>query len=542
MSGEVGTAFSGTAPSENLSALRNLVLAVLVAAVVYLCFFSRLDALGLVGPDEPRYASVAREMVRSGDWVTPRLAGEPWLEKPPLYYWGAAAAFSLFGVSEFAARLPSALAALAATLALGWTAGRLYGPQAGWATLLLFPSTIGALGFARGASTDMVFSASLAVALAAAVEVVLRVREGERPKRWWEALLGIALGLAVLAKGPAGVLLAGGSVLAWAAVSGRWRDALRPLHPRVVFWFAVVALPWYVVCGLVNPEFVRVFLLGHNLERYLTPVFQHVQPFWFFGPVVLAGLAPWTALLAGVAKDAISRGGLLRQSPGLFVACCAVFPVAFFSLSQSKLPGYVLPALGPLVLLMARSLTRPAEAGRPAARWPLAAVGATLVAIGATGSLWLERLPAPASEIELSRAGVWLGVLVAAGVVVALFGLLRQQWIALAVVALAVAGLAETANRRIVPQLDPHLTPRAAAELVRLADVNPDSIRVHRLHRAWRFGLNFYLDTTLDAWQEQEGPAWVYTGDAGRQELEERGLVERVAGRASRQAVLLRTR
>jgi 4-amino-4-deoxy-L-arabinose transferase-like glycosyltransferase len=525
-----------------LSALRNLVLAALVAAVVYLCFFSRLDALGLVGPDEPRYASVAREMVRSGDWVTPRLAGEPWLEKPPLYYWGAAAAFSFLGVSEFAARLPSALAALAATLALGWTAGRLYGPQAGWATLLLFPSTIGALGFARGASTDMVFSASLAVALAAAVEVILRVREGERPKRRWEAMLGIALGLAVLAKGPAGVLLAGGSVLVWAAVSGRWRDALRPLHPRVVFWFAVVALPWYVACGLVNPEFVRVFLLGHNVERYLTPVFQHVQPFWFFGPVVLAGLAPWTALLAAVASDAVSRGRQLRHSNGFFIASWAIFPVVFFTLSQSKLPGYVLPALGPLVLLMARSLTRPAEAGGPAARWPLAAVGATLVAIGATGSLWLERLPAPASEIELSRAGVWLGVLVAAGVVVALFGLLRQQWIALALVALVVAGLTETANRRIVPQLDPHLTPRAAAALARLADVGPDAIREYRLHRAWRFGLNFYLDTTLDAWQVQDGPAWVYTGDVGRQELEERGRVERVAGRASRQAVLLRTR
>jgi 4-amino-4-deoxy-L-arabinose transferase-like glycosyltransferase len=525
-----------------LSALRNLALAALLSTVAFLCFFSRLDALGLVGPDEPRYAAVAREMARSGDWVTPRLAGEPWLEKPPLYYWGAAAAFSLFGVNEFAARLPSALSALAATLALGWTAWRLYGASAGWAVLLIFPSTIGALGFARGASTDMVFSASLAVALAAAAEIVLLTPTEARPRRRWEALLGVGLGLAVLAKGPAGVLLAGGSVLLWAAASGRWRDALRPLSLRVILWFAVIALPWYVVCGLVNPEFVRVFLLGHNLERYLTPVFQHVQPFWFFGPVVLAGLVPWTVLLAGVAGDAISRGRALRHSPGFFVACWVVFPVAFFSLSQSKLPGYVLPALGPLVVLMARSLTRPAHSGRPTARWLLAAVGATLVAIGATGSLWLERLPAPASELDLPRAGVWLGILVAAGVVVALFALLRQQWIAVAIVALVVAGLTETANRRIVPQLDPHLTPRAAAHLARQAEVSPDSIRVYRLHRAWHYGLNFYLDTTLDAWEEQDGPAWVFTSETGERELEARGLVERVASRASRQAVLLRTR
>lgn len=524
-----------------MSALRNLALVSLVAAVVYLCFFSRLGALGLVGPDEPRYASIAREMARSGDWVTPRLAGEPWLEKPPLYYWGAAAAFSLLGVSEFAARLPSALAALAATLALGWTAWRFYGVQAGWAALLLFPSTIGALGFARGASTDMVFSASLAVALAAAAEILLLRPEGETPKRRWEAALGIALGLAVLAKGPAGVVLAGGSVLLWAAVSGRWRDALRPLHPRVILFFAVTALPWYVMCSLVNPEFVEIFLLGHNLERYLTPVFQHVQPFWFFGPVLLAGLVPWTALLAGVAGDALARAGQLRRSPGWFIASWAIFPVTFFSLSQSKLPGYVLPALGPLVVLMARHLTREVKSGK-AARWPLVAVGATLTAVGATGNLWLGRLPAPANELDLSRVGVWLGTLVAGGVVAALFALLQQRWIALAMVALAVAGLTETANRRIMPQLDPHLTARAAAELARLADTPPDSIRVYRLHRAWHYGLNFYLDTTLAPWQERDGPAWVYTDEAGRAELEARGLVDSVAGRTSRHALLLRTR
>src|SRR5690348_1638653 len=100
---------------------------VLICATLYVCYFSRLGAIGLVGPDEPRYAWIARDMAESGDWITPRLYGKPWFEKPPLFYWGAALSFKLFGVSETTARLPSALCALFATLALAWLARRLYG-------------------------------------------------------------------------------------------------------------------------------------------------------------------------------------------------------------------------------------------------------------------------------------------------------------------------------------------------------------------------------------------------------------------------------
>jgi 4-amino-4-deoxy-L-arabinose transferase-like glycosyltransferase len=524
------------------SPLRTLALAALAAVVIYLCFFSRLDALGLVGPDEPRYAAVARQMADNGDWVTPRLDGESWLEKPVLYYWGAAAAFSLFGVSEFAARLPSALAALLAALAMGWTAWRVYGAAATWAVLLIFPTSLGVLGFARAAATDMVFAAPLAVALAAATELVLLTPPGQRPRRRWQILLGASLGAAVLAKGPAGVLLVGGSVVVWAVMSGRWAAALRPLYPLAILSFAVVALPWYIACARANPEFVEVFLVGHNVERFFTPTFQHVQPFWFFGPIVLLGLVPWTALLAGVAAEGAARGRRLRASPGLFFACWALFPVALFSLSQSKLPGYVLPSLAPLALLMARTLTRTIAGQSAAARWLLAAAGASIVFMGATGNYWLARLPGTPAELGLDRAGVWLGVVVAAGVLVALFGLLRLPWLALALAALLVAGLAEVTNRELIPVLDPHLSPRATAQLADRADAAEGNIHVHRLHRAWHYGLNFYLGAALPRWTEDSGPGWVYASEAGWRELEELGRVEAVVGSHTRQAVLLRTR
>src|SRR5215467_11551716 len=127
--------------------------ALLVVLSLAVCTFSQLGVVGLVGPDEPRYAWIARDMAETGDWVTPRLYGKPWFEKPILYYWMAAAAFRLFGVGEAAARFPSAASALLATLALAWLAGRLYGAETARWLLLLLPTTVGMIGFSHAAST-----------------------------------------------------------------------------------------------------------------------------------------------------------------------------------------------------------------------------------------------------------------------------------------------------------------------------------------------------------------------------------------------------
>src|ERR1700675_4870262 len=136
---------------------------ILILTTLYVCYFSHLGAIGLVGPDEPRYASIARAMAETGDWVTPRLCGKPWFEKPPLYYWGAALSFNFFGVSETSARLPSAISALLATLALAWLALRLYGAEPARWLLLLLPPPVGMIGFSHAAATDMPFAAMLTI-------------------------------------------------------------------------------------------------------------------------------------------------------------------------------------------------------------------------------------------------------------------------------------------------------------------------------------------------------------------------------------------
>jgi 4-amino-4-deoxy-L-arabinose transferase-like glycosyltransferase len=331
----------------------------LILATLYICYFHNLGAIGFVGPDEPRYAWIARAMVESGDWITPRLYGKPWFEKPPLYYWGAAASFKLFGVSEAAARLPSAVSALLATLALAWLALRLYGAETSRWLLLLLPTTVGMIGFSHAAATDMPFAGMLTVAMVWAAFIIGLVRDGNTPilpRTPWLALLlfGFFLGLAALAKGPAAIILAGGAVLLWAIATKRWRDALRCLHPIAVVAFCATALPWYILCARRNPDFFGVFIIEHNFKRYLTPEFQHIQPFWFYTPIVLLALLPWTLLLVWSAKLAFLRRFQFSATTILLLSWAA-FCLIFFSASKSKLPGYILPSVPPLALLLTRA-------------------------------------------------------------------------------------------------------------------------------------------------------------------------------------------
>jgi 4-amino-4-deoxy-L-arabinose transferase-like glycosyltransferase len=164
---------TGISPGKNRKDLAARVgWGVLIVATLYVCYFSHLGAIGFVGPDEPRYAWIARDMAETGDWVTPRLYGKPWFEKPPLYYWGAASCFKIFGVSEAAARLPSAIAALLGTLAIAWLAWRIYGGETARWLLLLLPTTVGMIGFSHAAATDMPFSAMLTIAMVCAAIVL----------------------------------------------------------------------------------------------------------------------------------------------------------------------------------------------------------------------------------------------------------------------------------------------------------------------------------------------------------------------------------
>jgi 4-amino-4-deoxy-L-arabinose transferase-like glycosyltransferase len=472
------------------------------------CLFSGLGALGLVGPDEPRYAAIARAMAETHDWVTPRLWGAPWFEKPVLYYWAAGIAMRIFGVSEFAARLPSALAALLAVVSIKWTAVRSYGVGTAWYALLLLPTSAAIIGFSRAASPDMLFAGLITAAMAVASEMLQKPRSGPVLR----IAFGFFLGAAVLAKGPAAVILAGGAVLLWGALSRQWRAPFRFLHPLVVAVFCVTALPWYVLCALRNADFLNVFLWQHNFQRYLTPVFEHRQPFWFYVPVILIASMPWIVLFA----CALYRKGNSepwRSSPGLFFLCWAIFPFLFFSLSQSKLPGYILPSIPPMFLLMSRALDRLFSSARNTAAGLVGITGAMFPFLAVSLEVIAMRVGhgfnVPASRVITLLILAGTGGLIAIG-----FSLRKQPMAGLTALVLLIVAILVFMNIGILPFADSRISARAAAlESFRL---NPSSqdVAVSELKRDWHYGLNYYFGRDLPEWTPGAPlPEWLFTNE-----------------------------
>jgi len=494
--------------------------AALIVATLYVCYFSHLGAIGFVGPDEPRYAWVAREMVESGDWVTPRLYGKPWFEKPPLYYWGAAACFKLFGVNEAAARLPSAISALLATLALAWLAWQVYGGETARWLLLLLPTTVGMIGFSHAAATDMPFSGMLTLAMVCAAVIVGLVpeescRDGAQnaaplPKtrvarRRSVALIlfGFFLGLAVLAKGPAAIILCGGAVFFWVVFTKRWRDGVRLLHPVGIAASCITALPWYVHCARRNPDFFRVFIIEHNFKRFLTPEFQHIQAFWFYVPVLLIAFLPWTSALVWTASAAAFQMYKDRLHHGTsFLLSWSLFCVLFFSISQSKLPGYVLPAVPAIAALLSYSCTySPVLKAR--------SFGVTLLVVAflflplaiwvwQSGERPLGKLVAfePIAALVLILLALF-GILLASGFLVVgsekRFLFLFSGVLCL-ILPLAFAG-------RILKRTPVEiLSADYLARQIRNAQIRIEDLKISAIKRDTRFGLDFYLHTELSDW------------------------------------------
>ncbi|HEY1423956.1 MAG TPA: glycosyltransferase family 39 protein [Candidatus Acidoferrum sp.] len=505
--------------------------AALIVVTLFICYFSHLGVIGFVGPDEPRYAWIARDMAESGDWVTPRLYGKPWFEKPPLLYWGGAIFFRLMpGQPEFAARLPSAISALLATLALAWLAWRIYGEECARWLLLLLPTSVGMIGFSHAAATDMPFAGMLIIAMVCAAAVLGLTRRVSGfvltnpdvnnedkpilPQTSWLALMlfGFFLGLAVLAKGPAAIILSGGAVFFWAVFTKRWRDALRLLHPTAIVSFCVTALPWYILCARRNPDFFRIFIIEHNFKRFLTPEFQHLQPVWFYAPILFIAFFPWAALLA----IAILWGGrrLIRtpqvQSTTCFVLSWALFVVVFFSASKSKLPGYILPAVPAVALLLAHAISDSRLMPRKLSAGILLASGVMVV----TSALLMRSYPdtlfrhLPVEPLAVSLLLLPLGV---ATVLAGLAPIVRaSSWqstgllnISAVIIALTVVASAGIIRRYY---LDAAVSARGVATLLRSEmplPISPNNLRVFGIRRSDHYALNFYLHREIPSWEDQ---------------------------------------
>jgi 4-amino-4-deoxy-L-arabinose transferase-like glycosyltransferase len=499
--------------------------AILIVATLYVCYFSHLGAIGFVGPDEPRYAWIARDMAESGDWVTPRLYGKPWFEKPPLFYWGAGICFKLFGVSEAAARLPSAISALLATLALAWLALRLYGAETARWLLLLLPTTVGMIGFSHAAATDMPFSGMLTIAMVCAAVVLGLTRDAESPvipKTPWLALIlfGFFLGLAVLAKGPAAIILSGGAIFFWALFTKRWRDAFRLFHPAALIAFCLTALPWYILCARRNPDFFRIFIIEHNFKRFLTPEFQHVQPFWYYIPIILIALLPWTPVLAKIVSDLRRSPGLKSWSlsPELFFICWIFFALVFFSASKSKLPGYVLPAVPPLGLLISQSVSLHIRRTAQANRWIGITVGVTLFILGVLSAFQSE---------TLHLAPVAL-VLVAGGLVSAVLSSLQKFSPCLIFSLLTILlSINLVMSRTSWQAIDSSASARPAAQkaIDHLPSQELEAAATYKLQRGLQFGLNFYFHKELTEWSAPaDRSSIIFTSQKGSRELEQMGI------------------
>jgi 4-amino-4-deoxy-L-arabinose transferase-like glycosyltransferase len=522
---------------------------VLIAVTLFVCYFSHLGAIGFVGPDEPRYAWIARAMVETGDWVTPRLYGQPWFEKPPLFYWGAALSFKLFGVSEAAARLPSAISALLATLAMGWLAWRMYSAETARWLLLLLPTTVGMIGFSHAAATDMPFSAMLTIAMVCAALVLQPIpprtcRGGACPssadtaanigqpapsqlphstKTPWLALFlfGFFLGLAVLAKGPAGIVLCGGTVFFWALFTKRWRDAFRLLQPAAIVAFCVTALPWYILCARRNPDFLRIFIIEHNFKRYLTPEFQHLQPFWFYLPVVLAALLPWSIFSAWAAASGAARLWRSRNVNhfSCLLLCWILFSLLFFTISRSKLPGYILPCLPPLVLLTAGDIAL--RLRRNSDRALFCFGGLTLILLGVLVWHLRDRIPF-VTDIRLSPGIVQFVMLSILGGALALVLALRRMTMASTLVMVAAMLSFLTLDTGDLWQLDDGVSARpvVTAALQHITSEQAAAATVFKLRRAYKYQVDFYLQReTSDLSPEIKQDSTVFTDHQNSAEL-----------------------
>jgi 4-amino-4-deoxy-L-arabinose transferase-like glycosyltransferase len=460
-------------------------------------FFFGLAYFGLVGADEPRYAQVAREMLARHDWITPTLGGKPWLEKPALYYWQAMLAYRIFGVSDWAARLPSALDATLMVVAV-YLFLRRFRPGFHLDGALMTASAAGAIGFARAASMDMPLAAAFTVALLA------WFAWQESGSKIYLAWFYVFLGLATLAKGPVALFLAI-AIIAIFALAGRDYCLLaRTLWIPGVLLFCAVTLPWYVAVQMRNPEFFRIFILEHNLARFSTDLYHHTQPFWYYVPVVLMGLVPWTMLVVSAMLDSArawwAEGRERFRSEDAFSAFLVIWlivPAVFFSFSASKLPGYIVPALPAGALLLADYVRRLAGAGERLRLLPIV-LHSILAALCIVPARMLEylifqhRLPwNRATAISFAFAGV-LAIAMAL-TLRGQFGLRMLRFVTLVPVVLALALTLRIGG----PALDATLSARPLVEEIRHVETKPLPVAILRLSRETEYGLQFYLDQNI---------------------------------------------
>jgi len=400
-----------------------------IAAIVAFAWFSALDLRKLQHPDEGRYAEIAREMAVSGDWVTPRLNGIKYFEKPPLQYWVTAAPYDLFETDQWTARLAPAVAGFLTILVVGITAARLAGPTAGAYAALALAGCVWHVGMSHFVTLDALLAFLLACALCS---FLLANRTGLPPgrARLWMLAAWAELALAMLTKGLLALAIPGATLVLYSIFTrdlGPWRR-LNVLPGLALF--ALIAAPWFVAVSIANPGFAEFFFIHEHVQRFLTTEHRRTGAWWYFVPMFVAGILPWLTIApwtwrATWRAPAASNGFRWRA----FCLVWAAFVFVFFSMSGSKLPSYILPMFAPLMLVLG-----PALAEMPARRitWLLVpmAVGAVVVFVGVSTAFdqVIPRIADERAQARLFHAYVPWAMLGTGVVALASLGALLTLW------------------------------------------------------------------------------------------------------------------
>jgi len=390
---------------------------VVIAVVFGLFFMIFLGNLPLLEPDEGRYAEIPREMLVRSDFITPHLNHVKYFEKPPLHYWLNASSLAVFGCNEFAARFPSALLGLGGVLLTYCVGRRVFGRREGLYGALVLGSSLGYLVLGRMNSIDMTLTFCMAATLGF---FLMASRDGERRKGLFYHLFYVFAALTVLAKGLIGIVLPAGIIFFFLLVTRRWR-LLREM--RIVsggLLFLAVCAPWFILVSLKNPEFPQFFFIHEHFQRFLTKVHKRYEPPWFFIPIILLGLIPWSFFL----PEAVRSAWKTRDHRKIYLFLWVGVIFAFFSASSSKLIPYMLPVFPALALLVGATISEAFDQGKD----PLRKSSFATVALLCVAGLGIILYPHLATNPKITAAGALMtGTVLLGGGLLSLVFLLKGR-------------------------------------------------------------------------------------------------------------------
>lgn len=373
--------------------LRDLLILSILFGIPFLLF---LGGTPLIDPDEGRYAEIPREMLQRGDLITPTLNYVKYFEKPPLLYWINAASLKLFGLNEFAARLPSALCGLMTVLTTYIFARRLYDRRTALLSALILGTSAGFVIQSRIILTDMLLTFCLTAALGAFI--VAAQRDGRRGSVLPWYLFYLFCALAVLAKGLIGIVFPGGIIFFYLLATNRWHLLKRMRLASGTLLFLAVAAPWFVAVSLVNPEFARFFFIHEHFERFTSTVHGRHQPFWFFIPVMLGTMLPWSFFIPGSIARVWRERRLNNGDTGIYLLIWVLLIFLFFSKSSSKLVPYMLPIFPPLAVMIGHRISSAVESHRRDLKLLSIMLGSVLSILG-LAAIGYSRLPQLAATV-----------------------------------------------------------------------------------------------------------------------------------------------